>query len=213
MTDKEAAQTNLNGADEFPYDCEFTGKVDWAHRAARGVLYNLSDRRGVGGGLAAIRGDIETANEMTQSLAAIIRESANESGLSATCTSHISDKGFSFTQTLTSTLKTDSKGAPIETQTFQFDVHDEVQEEGRVVVSVGPREGNVDDFVEVTVQVGDFESNGKLRAPMLQLRGPYDGSGLDIYQTDQGFKVFQEGFTEDDDGIVMTTIGGKKRTA
>ena len=45
---------------------------DWAHEAARGVLYDLSDRRGVKYELAQI--DAETRAELVASLAEIIRE-------------------------------------------------------------------------------------------------------------------------------------------
>ena len=45
--------------------------TDWAHRAARGVLANLSDRRGVRQALEGIDGDIK--KELTDSIADIIR--------------------------------------------------------------------------------------------------------------------------------------------
>lgn len=65
---------------QFPYDGGedfWNSKVpappatDWAHAAARGVLADLSDRRGIRHELEAV--DYDVREELTQSLAAIIR--------------------------------------------------------------------------------------------------------------------------------------------
>lgn len=75
------AQLALERGDKFPYD---GGEAfwqqsdvppppsDWAHRAARGVLADLTDRRGVKRELENV--DYDVREELTQALAAIIRE-------------------------------------------------------------------------------------------------------------------------------------------
>lgn len=77
----EAAKRALTRGDEFPYDdadymADKTPKPtkpkDWAHRAARGVLADLTDRRGVRHELEAIDDDVRV--ELVASLADIIRE-------------------------------------------------------------------------------------------------------------------------------------------
>ena len=76
------AQRALAHGADFPYDGgeEFWTKidvppppaVDWAHRAARGVLADLTDRQGVKHELSAV--DYDVREELTDSIAAIIRE-------------------------------------------------------------------------------------------------------------------------------------------
>lgn len=76
----DAQRALARGAD-FPYDGgeAFWHRsespppaIDWAHRAARGVLADLTDRRGIKHELDDI--DYDVREELTQSLAAIIRE-------------------------------------------------------------------------------------------------------------------------------------------
>lgn len=48
--------------------------LDWAHAAARGILYDFLDRRGIKHGFSGIDEDVRT--EIVQSMAAIIRAAA-----------------------------------------------------------------------------------------------------------------------------------------
>lgn len=73
----------LDMGDKFPYDGgeEFwDGAVapppptDWAHRAARGVLSNLTDRSGVQDELKSLDHDVRA--ELVSTIAAIIRAAA-----------------------------------------------------------------------------------------------------------------------------------------
>ncbi|KTB69957.1 MULTISPECIES: hypothetical protein [Pseudomonas] len=68
-----SAKSSLKMGAEFPYDDNDTPSpaVDWAHAAARGVLADLGDRRGVGQELEQV-GD-ETRIEFVQAVAEIIR--------------------------------------------------------------------------------------------------------------------------------------------
>ena len=52
---------------------------DWSHTAARGVLADLQDRRGIKWGFEDI--DSEVRVEIVDSLAAIIREAARQGGV------------------------------------------------------------------------------------------------------------------------------------
>lgn len=54
--------------------------MDWAHAAARGVLCDLLDRRGIKRELDHEEIDHETRAEITRSLAAIIRLARSQSG-------------------------------------------------------------------------------------------------------------------------------------
>lgn len=67
-----AEHRNLLMGEKYPYH----GKppVDWAERAALGILYDLSDRRGIKHGLADV--DREVRVEIVETLAATIRAAA-----------------------------------------------------------------------------------------------------------------------------------------
>lgn len=77
---------NVERGNKYPYDApdswwESDGTdppppTDWAHSAARGVLYNLKDRGGIKHGFANIDEDIRA--EIVASLAAIIRAAHND---------------------------------------------------------------------------------------------------------------------------------------
>lgn len=76
----ENAKLCLKMADKYPYDG--TNDGDWTYRAARGVLADLSDRRGVKNELEAIDDDLK--RQIVIYAAGIIRaafeaEEANES--------------------------------------------------------------------------------------------------------------------------------------
>jgi hypothetical protein len=84
--------TYLLRGDEFPYDSDGEESLpakDWAHRAARGVLANLSDRSGVGDILDDL--DLDLKVEIADALAEIIRDAHRESGkkgeISSSCIS------------------------------------------------------------------------------------------------------------------------------
>lgn len=81
------AQRDLRMGAEYPYDSPFRSSsfsglngdsavklpaIDWAHEAARGILYDLNDRAGIKDGFAKV--DYENRHEMVHALAAIIRE-------------------------------------------------------------------------------------------------------------------------------------------
>ncbi len=78
------AKNRLEHGAEFPYDApdkwwNGDGKnppqaKDWAHAAARGVLADLSDRRGIKGELEMIDEDVRA--ELVKSVAEIIRAAA-----------------------------------------------------------------------------------------------------------------------------------------
>ena len=77
---------SLEQGTKFPYDggahfCEDrsptpTPTQDWAHAAARGVLADLQDRRGIKQALDDVNIDHETRAEITKTMAAIIRQAA-----------------------------------------------------------------------------------------------------------------------------------------
>lgn len=69
------AKFHLNLGTEFPYD-EGRHEKDWAHKAARGVLSDLCDRRGVKGQLEDCDEDIRI--EIVDAMSDIIRLSASE---------------------------------------------------------------------------------------------------------------------------------------
>lgn len=69
-----SAKSSLEMGAEFPYDDDSdtpSPAVDWAHAAARGVLADLGDRRGVGQELEQVND--ETRVELVQAVAEIIR--------------------------------------------------------------------------------------------------------------------------------------------
>ncbi len=82
MTDKAAAQQELEMGDKYPYDAPDSWHdaypnepappaVDWAHRAARGVISDLTDRRDIKRGFENV--DEGTRIEIVAALADIIR--------------------------------------------------------------------------------------------------------------------------------------------
>jgi hypothetical protein len=66
MDAKEKLEQGVN----YPYD--YREPIDAAHRAALGVLADLTDRRGVGHELTNV--DLDIKVEIVETLAAIIRE-------------------------------------------------------------------------------------------------------------------------------------------
>lgn len=80
------AQIALNHGAEFPYDASdgwwdsdaafAPPAVDWAHRAARGVMADLKARRGIKWELEKV--DEETRVEIVRALAEIIRVAQKE---------------------------------------------------------------------------------------------------------------------------------------
>ncbi len=80
------AQTRLEQGALYPYDAPdswwksagtaATPAADWAHYAARGILADLTDRRGIKHGFDDIDEDVRI--EMVASLAEIIRSAAQE---------------------------------------------------------------------------------------------------------------------------------------
>lgn len=80
-TPQENANLCLNRGDTYPYDdpnrfnddgIPVVPARDWAHRAARGILADLSDRRGIKHELEMVDDDVRI--ELTESLAEIIRQ-------------------------------------------------------------------------------------------------------------------------------------------
>jgi hypothetical protein len=73
------------GAD-YPYDApdawhksdsrEALPEVDWAHKAARGIIHNLSDRRDIKRGFYGVDEDVR--KEIVECMAAIIKEANAE---------------------------------------------------------------------------------------------------------------------------------------
>jgi len=80
------AEITLKHGNKYPYDApdawwngsgdNLPEPVDWAHSAARGVLSDLNDRRGIKQGFAGL--DEYTRAEIVASLAAIIRAALKE---------------------------------------------------------------------------------------------------------------------------------------
>lgn len=69
-----SAKQKLEMGEQCPYEDSGdtpSPATDWAHAAARGVLADLEDRKGVGNELEQI--DYEVRNEIVQELAEIIR--------------------------------------------------------------------------------------------------------------------------------------------
>ncbi|MBA4766104.1 MAG: hypothetical protein H2049_00530 [Porphyrobacter sp.] len=81
MTEEEIAAWTVQQGNKWPYDApdswwQTNGDnpappEDWAHSAARGVLRDLTDRRGIKNGFAEI--DEEVRAEIVAALARIIR--------------------------------------------------------------------------------------------------------------------------------------------
>ncbi len=83
----DLAKRDLKSGDQSPYDALDSWRnsdleetpppsKDWAHSAARGILHNLSDRRGIKWELANI--DENTRIEIVSSIAEIIRASRDD---------------------------------------------------------------------------------------------------------------------------------------
>lgn len=80
------AKQELKHADDFPFDASDAwmnreSKVGpetphWSYRAARGVISNLSDRRGIGQGIGDFDEDVR--KEIVATLADIIRVASEE---------------------------------------------------------------------------------------------------------------------------------------
>lgn len=75
-------QQKLNHGAQYPYDANDDGQIqmlnsDWAKRAARGILADLTDRRGIKWGFENV--DHETRCEIVEQMAAIIRLAEKES--------------------------------------------------------------------------------------------------------------------------------------
>lgn len=73
------AQRDIKQGNRFPYDTPDGWNADtppppedWAHSAARGILHNLCDRRGIKRALYEV--DTEIKAEITETMAEIIRE-------------------------------------------------------------------------------------------------------------------------------------------
>lgn len=75
MTKETRQQRDLRCGTQWPYDGN-RPEADWAHKAARGVCYDLSCRRGIRHVLEAI--DDHVAVEIVDAIAAIIREAASQ---------------------------------------------------------------------------------------------------------------------------------------
>jgi hypothetical protein len=73
MDEKQIAVRQLEHGAKFPYDGDGPA-IDWAHAAARGVLADLCDRRGVKHELREVDDDVRV--ELVASVAAIIRAAA-----------------------------------------------------------------------------------------------------------------------------------------
>ena len=73
MDEKQIAVRQLEHGAKFPYDGDGPA-IDWAHAAARGVLADLCDRRGVKHELREVDDDVRV--ELVASIAAIIRAAA-----------------------------------------------------------------------------------------------------------------------------------------
>lgn len=70
MTETEKAKHSIELGTKYPYDGNVPLK-DWAHKAARGILADLSDRRGIKNELADV--DMDVCIEMIESISEIIR--------------------------------------------------------------------------------------------------------------------------------------------
>ena len=77
------AQISLKFSDDYPYEIDEDTNpgadlkpTDWAHRAARGVLSDLSDRRGIKWELEKV--DMYTRKDIVAALTEIIRLAHSE---------------------------------------------------------------------------------------------------------------------------------------
>ena len=80
MQDHKEFERTLERGLEYPYDAPDNWKLngdepdqpeDWAHIAARGILYDLSDRRGIKQELGMVDEDVR--KEITETMAMLIR--------------------------------------------------------------------------------------------------------------------------------------------
>jgi len=84
----DQAKHSLERGAEYPYDAPDNWResddapplpaTDWSHAAARGILHDLTDRRGIKHGFCGVDEDVR--KEIVESLAAIIREAAKKEG-------------------------------------------------------------------------------------------------------------------------------------
>ena len=73
------AQIALKLGDEYPYELnpgDNPKPPDWAHRAARGIMADMNDRRGIKWEVQKV--DMDTRKDMVAALAAIIRLAHSE---------------------------------------------------------------------------------------------------------------------------------------
>jgi len=77
----ERSRDMLRYGAERPYESEDnpTPAPDWAHAAARGVMYDFSDRRGIRQAFDSIDDDVRL--EIVETMADIIREAAMQAGI------------------------------------------------------------------------------------------------------------------------------------
>lgn len=85
-----SALDTIISANQFPYDdlsrwedgkyidVPVVPPADWAHSAARGVIYDLGDRRGIKHALADV--DVDVRQEIVATLAEIIRVAHETAG-------------------------------------------------------------------------------------------------------------------------------------
>lgn len=69
-----SAKLSFEYGQKYPYDATDKGsfpKGDWAIAAARGIINDLSDRRGIKRGFEEV--DLQTRREIVKTMAAIIR--------------------------------------------------------------------------------------------------------------------------------------------
>ena len=86
MQQTEYVKRVLESGNTYPYDASDLWRdsedipekpIDWAHSAARGILNNLSDRRGIKQELSVL--DEDTRIEIIRTLSDIIREAFKDS--------------------------------------------------------------------------------------------------------------------------------------
>lgn len=81
-----SATSNLRFGAKYPYDADdddiAPAAIDWAHKAARGVLANLLDRQGIKHELRGV--DAETRAEIVETVAEIIRLAAKQENVVST---------------------------------------------------------------------------------------------------------------------------------
>lgn len=73
MSAESDAERRYRVGNEYPYD-DGREAVDWAHKAARGILSDLCDRRGIKWEFEKVADD-DTKCDIVDSMAAIIRHS------------------------------------------------------------------------------------------------------------------------------------------